>query len=372
MPPLQTLDQAMLHAATALPILGRIGGGQIALVDGRQPWRTVGMDNAIYVLRQPAGHMLALRIPLTDAVGPTSAAHYTALANDPRLLPLKNAPGSPIPSRAAWYADGLALPARDLRSVRHPVAVLDWIDGPTLIAAVDRSCRAGDGGALAALANAWSQMIGTLSAHGFVHGDLAADNVIVRSNGSLALIDFDTAVWPGSPPALPAGANPAYGHPGGHAHPEPGRRDDFAALLVYVSLRALADRPDLRNQFGDPTSEPGGALVWKHWDLTHPQKSPVFAATANFSPDSERLVQILRQAIAEPVERTPRLSDLLAVGSDPARRPHSLRCHQNCMVMRRNPDHCPTRMRRPRPRFHRGHKVRYHQLVLNFARRRPP
>ena len=60
MPPLQTLDQAMLHAATALPILGRIGGGQIALVDGRQPWRMVGMDNAVYVLRQPAGRMLAL------------------------------------------------------------------------------------------------------------------------------------------------------------------------------------------------------------------------------------------------------------------------------------------------------------------------
>src|SRR5690348_17480821 len=190
MPPLHTIDQAMAHAATALPILGRIGGGQIALVDGRQPWRTVGMDNAIYVLRQPAGRMLALRVPLADAVPPGLASHYNALANDNRLLPLKQAPGSPIPSRVAWYGDGLALPAGDLRSVRHPLAVLDWIDGPTLIAAVDRSCRAGDVAALGALANAWSQMVGLLSAHGFVHGDLAADNAVVRTDGSLALIDF--------------------------------------------------------------------------------------------------------------------------------------------------------------------------------------
>lgn len=310
MPPLQTLDQAMLHTATALPILGRIGGGQIALVDGRQPWRTVGMDNSVYVLRQPAGRMLALRIPLADAVPPALAAHYTALANDQRLLPLKNAPGSPIPARAAWYADGLALPARDLRSIRHPLAVLDWIDGPTLIAAVDRSCRAGDGAALAALANAWTQMVGLLTVHGFVHGDLAADNVIVRADGTLALIDFDTAIWPGSPPALPARPNLAYSHPGGQQHSDPARRDDFAALLVYVSLRVLAERPDLRSQFGDPTSEPGGALLWKHWDLTHPQKSPVFAATDNLSPDVGRLVNVLRQAVAGPVERSPRLSDL--------------------------------------------------------------
>lgn len=314
MPPLQTVDQAMLHAATALPILGRIGGGQIALADGRQPWRMVGMDNAVYVLRQPAGRMLALRVPLTDSVPPALAAHYTALANDQRLLPLKNALGSPIPACAAWYADGLALPARDLRSIRHAVAVLDWIDGPTLIAAVDRSGRAGDGSALAALADAWFQMVGLLGTHGFVHGDLAADNVIVRQDGSLALIDFDTSVWPGSPPALPARPNPAHEHPGGQRHPDPARRDDFAALLVYVSLRALAERPDLRNQFGDPTSEPGGGLLWKHWDLLHPQKSPVFAATAGMSPEIGRLVNLLRQAISGPVERTPRLSDLGAPG----------------------------------------------------------
>ena len=47
--------------------------------------------------------------------------------------------------------------------IRHPVAVLDWIDGPTLIAAVDRSCRAGDGAHLAALAHAWSQMVWLLA-----------------------------------------------------------------------------------------------------------------------------------------------------------------------------------------------------------------
>lgn len=321
MPPLQTVDQAMAHAATALPILGRIGGGQIALVDGRQPWRTVGMDNAIYVLRQPGGRMLALRVPLTDAVSPAMEAHYSALANDPRLLSLKNAPGSPIPSRAAWYADGLALPARDLRSIRHPVAVLDWIDGPTLIAAVDRSCRAGDGAALAGLADAWSRTIGLLTSHGFVHGDLSADNVIVRPDGSLALIDFDTAIWPGSPTALSPRPNPAYGHPGGRPHPDPGHRDDFAALVIYVSLRVLAEQPDLRNRFGDPTSEPGGALLWKHWDLTHPQRSPVFAATANLSPETGRLVHLLRNATGEPVERVPRLGEVAAPGVDPARRP---------------------------------------------------
>lgn len=311
MPTLQQLDEAMLRASTSLPILGRLGGGQIALVEGRQPWRAVGLDNAVYVLRQPTGRVLALRVPLADGDHWGSQERYRALGADPRLAGLRDAPGSPLAPRVAWYADGLLLPARDLRSTPHPVAVLDWIEGPTLIAAVDRACRAGDGRALAALAEAWLRATAMTTGAGFVHGDLAGDNVVVRPDGSLRFVDFDESSWPGVPAAPARRVNPAYAHPGG-APPPAARGDDFAVLTVYVSLRALAERPDLRSRFGDPTSEPGGALLWRGGDLAKPDASPVFAALGGVSPALVGLVRLLRQVCAGPVDRTPRLGDVVA------------------------------------------------------------
>lgn len=324
MPTLQVLDQAMARPSTSLPILGRLGGGQIALVGGQQPWRAVGLDAAVYALRQPTGRTLALRVPLADGENRALGDRYRALGADPRLAALKDAPGSPVAPRVAYYPDGLLLPARDLRSTPHPVIVLDWIEGPSLIAAVDRSCRAGDGAALAALAHAWLRTMGLLTAHGFVHGDLAGDNVLVRPGGTLALVDYDTAVWPGGPAPATARINPAYGHPSGMRHPSLGRGDDFAALVIYASLRALAERPELRPQFGDPTSEPGGALLWRPWDLANPGSSPVFAALADPSPDLETILRALRQACVAPVDRVPRLGEIVAdAGANAAAPPSS-------------------------------------------------
>lgn len=327
MPTLDILDRAMLYPGPNLPVIGRVGGGQIAMAEPDRPWRVVGMDAAVYQLRQPTGRVIALRFPFADAEDRALRDRYRALASDARLKPLKEAPGTPIVGGINYIPDGLLLPARDLRSAPHPVVVMDWVMGPTLLAAVDRACRGADRPYLAALAQAWLSAVSILAAHAFVHADFTADNTLVRPGGGIALVDYDTAAWSGGPPPVPVRPSPAYAHPTGQPVPPPGRRDDFAALVIYASLRALAERPDLRPQFGDPTSEPGGALLFAAKDLVDPAASPVFRSLRGTSPELATLLDILSRACLGPADKIPTLGDVMpelsrAHTATPAAPPH--------------------------------------------------
>jgi hypothetical protein len=312
MPTLAVLDEVMLRAGPVVPAIHRLGGGAIAMAGEGQPWRVIGLDAAVYQLRQPSGRVVALRCPLSDTFERSFPDRYRALAADPRLRPLREHPAGPFPGEFAFLPDGLLLPAPELRSAPHPVIATDWVMGPTLLQAADRACRAGDKAYLAALADAWLAVVGAIETHGFVHGDLSADNAIVRPGGGIALVDYDAAVWPGSPPAPATRANPNYAHPTGQPQPPVERRDRFAALVVYASLRALAERPQLRPQFGDPTSEPGGALLFSPWDLVDPANSPVFAALVGLEQASSALVRSLRSACIGRADAVPSLAELVS------------------------------------------------------------
>ncbi|MDQ4099650.1 MAG: hypothetical protein M3121_04040, partial [Chloroflexota bacterium] len=128
---------------------------------------------------------------------------------------------------------------------------------------------------LTALATAFRDAINDLRAAGFRHGDLTADNIIIRPTGRLAFVDLDTAAWPRAPFGVGGRGTPGYRHPAGGASLETAR-DAFATLVVYTSLRVLAAYPDLRNRAGDPPEIHGGSLLFSAWDLADPVSSRLF------------------------------------------------------------------------------------------------
>ncbi len=311
MPTLTALDDAMLHPNRGVPAVNRLGGGAIAMAGGNQPWRIVGATAAVYQLRQPSGRVLALRCPLADRPDPGLAERYRALATDSTVAVLRDTPGGPLVGGIAYLPDGLALPAPDLRSTTHPVIAMEWIMGPTLLAAADRACRADDRSSLAALGGSWLAATETLAAARFAHGELAADNVLVRPGGGIAVIDYDASTWPGSPPPV-ATRVPGYDHPTGGVPGDPARRDAFPALVIYASLAFLARRPDLREGHGDPPGRLSGALLFSAGDLQNPDGSPLFAALrALDEPDLKHLLGALRWACLGPVEDVPALGEVV-------------------------------------------------------------
>src|SRR5829696_3616089 len=305
MPTLTLLDDAMLRASRMVPAVHRLGGGTIAMAGSQQPWRVVGAESVVYQLRQSNGRVLALRCLLTDTPEPSLSDRYRALGNEGTLRRLRDGEGSPIVGQVTFIPDGLSLPGPELRSGSHPVIAMDWVMGPTLLAATDRASRSRDQQYLAALAHAWRAAMESIHAVQFVHGNLTGDNAMVRPREGFALVDYDTAYWPGAPMLKQVEARPGYRHPKGTAS-IPERRDDFAALVIYTSLRILARWPDLRDEHGDPASRLGGTLLFSPHDLANPDGSALFGKIrALDDAEVQALIAVLREACLHKPDDTP-------------------------------------------------------------------
>src|SRR5215203_5778960 len=316
MPIVSDLDAAMMQPARSVPAVRRLGGGLIRMNDAGRPVRAVGRDAVIYELRTPTGRILVLRCFLrSDARRDRALAQrYEALRGDPRLEHLRGASGA-LPRDIQWIAEGVAVAGSDPRQATAPLMAMERVPGRTLIQTVDRLCREGQVEPLALLADVWLATAMALEDAAFVHGDLAPDNLMVRPDGSIALVDLDTAMWPsfmGTP--APAASNSAYAHPSG-APLNPGRRDRFPALILWASLRILAGHPGLRERWGDRADKDGAALLWSRDDLRHPTRSALFAALDALpgQPEGEALdplLEVVRRAIRFSPDETPPLAEI--------------------------------------------------------------
>lgn len=324
MPTLADFDAAMLQVGRSVPAVQRLGGGTIALAGPRQPWRVVGQTAVVYQLNQPSGSALALRCPIGDpeVIDPVLGERYRALASDPAVAPLRRS-GGPLLGGLVYFPEGLSLAAGEFRSISHPVMVMEWVKGPTLLAAVDRACREEETEVLAALAEAWVGAIGRLAQAGFTHGDLVADNVMIRPSGGIALVDYDTCSWPEAPATrrsasgapIQAGIEalpPGYAHPSG-AVPPLAHRDDFPALVIYISLHLLGRWPRLRRQAGDRPGTNGGVLLFAGADLADPARSQLVRSIHGLEdPVATRLLTTLLRAAEGPISAVPPLPEAVA------------------------------------------------------------
>ena len=147
---------------------------------------------------------------------------------------------SPYVSGTTWL-DG----AITVNRAPWPVLTMDWIDGRTLNEYVDFLVTGSNAAALTTLAGRWRELVALLQRSEFAHGDLQHGNVMVDQDGQLRLVDFD-GVWipqlTGQPPPTEYG-HPNYQHPLHHNWDR--WLDTFSALVIYMSLVALARDPGL-------------------------------------------------------------------------------------------------------------------------------
>ena len=132
----------------------------------RQPWRVVGRTAVVYQLNQPSGGALALRCPLGIRPWPTPASGSATGRWRPIPRSRPSVSGGPLVSGLVYFPSGLSLPAGEFRSASHPVMVMEWTKGPTLLAAVDRACREEDTATLEALVEAWAAAMTRLAKAG--------------------------------------------------------------------------------------------------------------------------------------------------------------------------------------------------------------
>ena len=130
----------------------------------------------------------------------------------------------------------------------YPVLVMDWVEGEPL----DRYLRAHlqDTYALQLLAYRFCRMGAWLLSQPFAHGDLKPDNILVKADGSLVLVDYDGMFVPAMQ-GEQAGelGSPDFRHPLRTAADFNEHIDDFSIATIALSLKAIALQPSLYDQF---------------------------------------------------------------------------------------------------------------------------
>lgn len=161
-----------------------------------------------------------------------------------------------------------------------PVLLMDWVEGVTL----DKYVRSHqhDQYALQLISYQFCRMAAWLMAQPFAHGDLKPDNILVKDDGSLVLVDYDGMFVPAmkGQKAREIGS-PDYRHPARTIDDFNESIDDFSLATIAMQLYAIALQPELL------TGASGDTLMLCEKDYRDLEKSKIMTELFSLVGNSE-------------------------------------------------------------------------------------
>ncbi len=162
-----------------------------------------------------------------------------------------------------------------------PVLLMDWVEGETMETYVANNYQ--DEYAMGMLCYRFCKMAAWLRSQAFAHGDIKPDNIIVRPDGSLTLVDYDGMFVP----AMKGQKSPTIGtkdfsHPLRTIDDFDETIDDFALASIALSLKAISLKPSLLDEYGA-----ADRLLFSADDYRDLSKSKVMSALQELMNDEE-------------------------------------------------------------------------------------
>ena len=156
---------------------------------------------------------------------------------------------SPFLTPIRYLDQELFVSSQSTTDEEFPAVVMDWIAGDTLDRYVQAHLSAPN--ALRLLTFQFSRLASWLLSQPFAHGDLKPDNILVRPDGTLALVDYDGMFVPAmkGTSARELGS-PDFRHPLRTPECFNDRIDDFPLASILLSLKALSLSPSLWQTYG--------------------------------------------------------------------------------------------------------------------------
>ena len=163
-----------------------------------------------------------------------------------------------------YMENELSVASRQTQDTEFPVVLMSWVDGMTLGDYLRK--HVADKPALNMLVYRFSQLAVWLTQQPFAHGDLKPDNIIVRPDGSLALVDYDAMFVPAmqGQQARELGCSD-FRHPLRTRDDFDERTDDFPIISMLLSLKLIALHPEYLEKYGA-----AGRLLFSEKDYQDP------------------------------------------------------------------------------------------------------
>ena len=162
-----------------------------------------------------------------------------------------------------------------------PVLLMDWIEGETMETYIAANYT--DTHAMSMLCYRFCKMAAWLRSQSFAHGDIKPDNIMVRPDGTLTLVDYDGMFVP----AMKGQKSPTIGtkdfsHPLRTIDDFDETIDDFALASIALSLKAISLNPSLLDEYGA-----SDRLLFSAADYLDLSKSKTFTALQSLLADEE-------------------------------------------------------------------------------------
>ena len=243
------------------------------LDDHGEPYRSSGAFAVVFKMQdKSSGKYYALKCFTEEQQGRAEA--YRQIADELDLL------DSPYITSVKYMEKELFVDSQ-CEEDEFPVLLMDWVEGETMEAYIASNYH--NRSAMSMLCYRFSKMAAWLRTQSFAHGDIKPDNIIVRPDGSLTLVDYDGMFVP----SMKGSQSPTIGtrdfsHPLRTVDDFDEMIDDFSLASIALSLKAISMKSTLLDIYGA-----SDRLLFSENDYHNPSNSKVISALQELMCDKD-------------------------------------------------------------------------------------
>ena len=241
--------------------------------DHGEPYRSSGAFAVVFKMKdEQTGKCYALKCFTEEQEGRAEA--YRQIADELNMV------DSPYITSVKYMEKELFVDSQ-CEEDEFPVLLMDWVEGETMETYIAANYH--NQSAMSMLCYRFGKMAAWLRTQSFSHGDIKPDNIIVRPDGSLTLVDYDGMFVP----SMKGSQSPTIGtrdfcHPLRTVDDFDETIDDFSLASIALSLKAISMKSTLLDIYGA-----SDRLLFSENDYRTPSNSKVISALQGLMCDKD-------------------------------------------------------------------------------------